>query len=78
MKSDCIVTVPKARLNEIKEKILRYEIVDRVATRTAKGKHGVTYPDLVDISVFCKPIYKFPNIEEFNNQFSAIQELQHI
>lgn len=77
MKSDLIISVPKTKLREIKEKILQYTIVDRVTNRTARGKHGVTYPDYADISVFVKPFWQLPPTDEFNRQFLAIQDLQY-
>lgn len=77
MKSDLIISVPKTKLREIKEKILQYPIVDRVTSRTARGKHGVTYPDFADISVFVKPFWQLPPTDEFNRQFFEIQDLQY-
>lgn len=77
MKSDLIITVSKTRLREIKEKILQYPIVSRVTSRTARGKHGVSYPDLADISVFVKPFWELPETAEFNRQFLAIQMLDN-
>lgn len=75
MKSACIISVPKTELRKIKEKILQYTIVDRVTSKTARGKHGVTYPDYADISVFVKPFWQLPPTDEFNRQLRAIQEI---
>ena len=77
MKSACVISVPKTKLREIKEKILQYPIVDRVTSRTARGKNGVTYPDYADISIFVKPFWELPDIAEFNKQFLAIQDLHY-
>ena len=75
MAYDLQIKVGKWEVKEAREELKKYTIIERVTTRTSRGKHGVTYPNSRDISIYFSPLRKLPNIEEVNRQMAAIQNI---
>lgn len=73
MAYDLQITVGKWEVKEAREELKKYSIIERVTTRTARGKHGVTYPNSRDISIYFFPFWKLPKTDEVNRQMSEIQ-----
>ena len=73
MAYDLQITVGKWEVKEALEELRKYSIVERVTTRTARGKHGVTYPNSRDISIYFVPYWQWPSNHAL--QMSAIQDI---
>lgn len=75
---DLKITVGKWEVKEARDECKKYSIIQKIATRVARGNHGATYPNSRDISIYFKPFWQLPSIDELNRQMREIQDIPYL
>lgn len=76
--ADLQLTLGKWEVKEVREECKKYSIIERITTRTARGKHGVTYPNSRDMNIYFKPFWQLPDLKEMNRQMREIQNIPYL